>query len=139
MQPEFFLDRGLGRGVAEGLTAEGWIVHRAAAHFPNDAQEVNDEDWLDYGLENGWTPLCKDGRIKGRRHEREPLVRHRAVLFYLDNQRLLRVEMVRRFHNSQRDIYRAVDRGGPAAYAVGARGRRRTWPDPGTSVADLAE
>ncbi len=51
--PEFFLDRGLGRRVAEGLRDQGWLVHRATEHFPNDAQDVPDEEWLDYGLEHG--------------------------------------------------------------------------------------
>lgn len=114
--------------MCEGLAALGWTVHRAAAHFPKDAQDVPDEDWLEYGLQHGWTPLCKDGRIKGRSTERAPLERHRAVLFYLDNQRLLRTEMVRRFHGAQSRIYAAVLRGGPAAYAVNAEGIRRTWP-----------
>lgn len=54
--------------MAEGLTELGWVVHRATDQYPNDAQEINDEDWLEYGLRNGWTPLCKDGRINGRRH-----------------------------------------------------------------------
>jgi hypothetical protein len=84
--PEFFLDRGLGRGVAEGLSANGWLIHRATEHFPRDAQNVADETWLAYGLERGWAPLCKDGRIKGRIDERAPLEAHRAVLFYLDNE-----------------------------------------------------
>jgi NAD(P)-dependent dehydrogenase (short-subunit alcohol dehydrogenase family) len=87
---EFLLDRGLGRGVADGLRAHGWFVHRIADHVPDDAQHVADEDWLSHGLERGWVPLCKDGRIKGRHHEREPLVVHSAVLFYLDNQQLRR-------------------------------------------------
>jgi hypothetical protein len=126
--PEFFLDRGLGRGVHDGLAALNWLVHRAADHFPDDAQDVPDQDWLEYGLARGWTPLCKDGRIKGRSSERAPLERHRAVLFYLDNQRLLRAEMVHRFHHAQSRIYAAVLRGGPAAYAVNADGIRRTWP-----------
>lgn len=64
MPPEFFLDRGLGRRLAEELTDLGWIVHRAAAHFPDDAQHVADEDWLDYGMARGWSPLCKDGGSK---------------------------------------------------------------------------
>lgn len=112
----------------EGLAGLGWLVHRAADHFPRDAQAVPDQDWLEYGLRRGWTPLCKDGRIKGRSSEREPLERHQAALFYLDNQRLLRTEMVDRFHNAQSRIYAAVSRGGPAAYAVNADGIRRTWP-----------
>jgi hypothetical protein len=125
---EFFLDRGLGRGVAEGLTELGWTVHRVTDHFHDDAQDVPDELWLSVGLERGWIPLCKDGRIKGRDHERAPLEIHRAVLFYLDNQCLVRREMIARFHQAQAQIHRAVQRGGPAAYAVGATGIRRTWP-----------
>jgi hypothetical protein len=125
---EFFLDRGLGRGVADGLRAHGWLVHRVADHFPDDAQCVADEDWLSYGLACGWVPLCKDGRIKGRHHEREPLVVHSAVLFYLDNQQLRRDEMVARFQRVRSAIDHAVRRGGPAVYAVGESGVRRTWP-----------
>ena len=85
MPPEFFLDRGLGRGVAEGLVGHGWVIHRIVAHSPDDAQHTPDEEWLAYGLDRGWTPLCKDGRIKGRATERQPLVDHSAALFYLDN------------------------------------------------------
>ncbi|MQA08381.1 MAG: hypothetical protein GEU98_07465 [Pseudonocardiaceae bacterium] len=127
-RPEFFLDRGLGRRVAEGLTELGWIIHRVAEHFPDDAQHVEDEVWLAFGLERGWSPLCKDGRIKGRHVERAPLETYSGVLFYLDNQRLRVTEMVRRFHRSQDAIYRAVERRGPRAYAVRASGIRATWP-----------
>ncbi|MBM7769942.1 hypothetical protein JOD54_000146 [Actinokineospora baliensis] len=127
-QPEFFLDRGLGRRVAEGLQELGWVVHRATDHFPNDAQDVPDEDWLAYGLDRGWSPLCKDGRIRGREVERAPIERFGAVLFYLDNQRLVVSAMVDRFHRSRAAMIRAVDRGGPAAYAVREDSIRRTWP-----------
>ncbi|WP_208720012.1 hypothetical protein [Amycolatopsis circi] len=114
--------------MAEELTDLGWIVHRAAAHFPNDAQHVADEDWLDYGLARGWSPLCKDGRIKGRDSERAPLEKYGGVLFYLDNQRLRVDDMVARFEQHRQAIYRAVARGGPHAYAVGAQRLRATWP-----------
>jgi len=106
----------------------GWTVHRITDHFPNDAQDVEDEVWLAHGLEQGWSPMCKDGRIKGRDAERAPLERHDGVLFYLDNQRLLVAEMIDRFHHNQQAIYRAVDRGGPRTYAVGATDIRATWP-----------
>ncbi|MDQ3577026.1 MAG: hypothetical protein M3443_05390 [Actinomycetota bacterium] len=127
-QPEFFLDRGLGRRVAEGLTELSWTIHRASEHFANDAQDVADEDWLTYGIQRGWSPLCKDGRIKGRQSERAPLEKYGAVLFYLDNQRLVVSAMVERFHRSQDAIFRAVEQGGPAAFAVREFGLQRTWP-----------
>lgn len=48
--PEFFLDRGLGRRVAEELAVLGWLVHRIADHFPNDTQQVSDDEWLEHGF-----------------------------------------------------------------------------------------
>jgi hypothetical protein len=89
---------------------------------------VADEDWIEYGLHQGWVPLCKDGRIKGRDDERAPLARYSGVLFYLDNQQLKADEMFRRIHEARAAIHRAIAKGGPATYAVGAHGIRRTWP-----------
>ncbi|MEV0687183.1 hypothetical protein AB0I35_25270 [Nocardia sp. NPDC050378] len=126
--PEFFLDRGLGKGVAAGLIELGWHIHRIVDHFPNDAQETTDETWIEFGLTRGWVPLCKDGRIKGRAVERAPLGKHAAVMFYLDNQQLTISAMIERVHNARAAIHHAVERGGPAAYAVTAQGIRRTWP-----------
>ncbi|MCM6774950.1 hypothetical protein NDR87_26255 [Nocardia sp. CDC159] len=128
--PEFLLDRCLGKGVAIGLAELGWIIHRITDHFPNDAQAITDEEWIDYGLCHGWIPLCKDSRIKSRPAERRPLVDHDAPLFYLDNQQLVITEMIARFHSAQAAIYRAIRRGGAAAYAVGPVGQRlrKTWP-----------
>lgn len=128
MLPEFFFDRGLGKSVARELRALDWVIHQITDHFPRDAQDVPDEEWTEYGLARGWVPLCKDSRIRGRDVEREPVERHEAVLFYLDNQQLLIKDMVTRIHQAQRPIHRAIDRGGPALYAIGANGIRKTWP-----------
>jgi hypothetical protein len=103
-------------------------VHRITDHFPDDAQTVGDDEWLEYGLERTWVPLCKDGRIRGRDHERRPIETRGGVLFHLDNQRLVTAEMVQRFHRSRTSIWECVDRGGPAIYAVGAEHVYRTWP-----------
>lgn len=126
--PEFFADRNLGKLVPAGLIELGWQVHRISEHFPDDAQQVSDQDWIEYGLQRLWVPLCKDGRIQARAVERQPLEDHKAVLFYLNNQQLKIVEMVARFHAAQAQIYRAARRGGPAAYAVSAVGIERKWP-----------
>lgn len=126
--PEFLLDRGLGVRVAAGLIDLGWHVHRAVDHFPNDAQDTSDDDWMRFGLARGWHPLHKDGRIRGREVERRPLQEFDAPMFYLDNQQLKIAEMIQRFHNAQRQIYRKVEAGGAACYAVSAKGIRRTWP-----------
>ncbi|WP_437029401.1 toxin-antitoxin system, toxin component, PIN family protein [Streptomyces sp. enrichment culture] len=127
-QPEFLVDRNLGKSVPKKLAELGWSIHLIAVEFPDDAQDIADEEWIAYGLSRGWHPLCKDGRIKARAHERQPLVDSAAVLFYLDNQQLSISEMVRRIHSAQSEIYRAASKKGPAAFAIGRDGVRRTWP-----------
>jgi hypothetical protein len=126
--PEFCVDRNLGKTVPARLSVLGWTMHLIAEEFPNDAQDVSDADWIAYGFNKAWVPLCKDGRIRGRDHEREPVERYAGVLFYLDNQQLLVDEMVRRIARAEAEIIRAVTRGGPALYAIGADAIRRTWP-----------
>ncbi|MFC4035966.1 toxin-antitoxin system, toxin component, PIN family protein [Streptomyces polygonati] len=128
MRHEFFLDRNLGRKVADELRALGWAVHRIGEVFPADAQDIPDPEWIAHGLDQGWIPLSKDGRIKTRDREIQPVFDRSAVLFYLNNQQLRTSEMVERLHICRGAIHRAVDKGGPAAYSVGADGIERTWP-----------
>ncbi|MCX4676612.1 toxin-antitoxin system, toxin component, PIN family protein [Streptomyces sp. NBC_01433] len=118
MRPEFFLDRNLGRRVAEELRSRGWAVHRIGEVFPADGQHIPDEDWIAHGLRQSWVPLSKDGRIKTRDLEIRPVLDHAAVLFYLDDQQLRSIEMMQRLDTHLAAIYRAVEKGGPAAYAV---------------------
>ena len=127
--PEFCFDRNLGKTLPARLAELGWVVHRIADIFPNDAQEISDQDWMAAALARGWVPFCKDGRIRGRDHERLPLEVHGGLMFYLDNQQLPLDEMVRRVHQVQAAVYRAVRRGGPAVYAIRRECRiERTWP-----------
>ncbi|MFD8969983.1 toxin-antitoxin system, toxin component, PIN family protein [Streptomyces sp. NPDC059568] len=128
MPHEFFLDRNLGRRVAEELRALGWKIHRIGDVFPADAQDISDPDWITHGLDQGWVPLSKDGRIKTRDQEIRPVLDRAAVLFYLDNQQLRTMEMVERLHVCRSAINQAVTKGGPAAYAVRADRIDQTWP-----------
>ncbi|MFD4502354.1 toxin-antitoxin system, toxin component, PIN family protein [Streptomyces sp. NPDC058457] len=128
MPPEFFLDRNPGRRVAEGLRTCGWTVHRIGDVFPDDGQDVPDEKWITYGLDRSWVPLSKDGRIKARDLEIQPVLEREAVLFYLDNQQLRSSEMVERLVARVDAIHRALEKGGPAAYAVRHDRIERTWP-----------
>lgn len=88
----------------------GWLIHRAVDHFPNDAQDVDDDVWMRYGLAHRWFPLHKDGRIRGREVERRPLIEFEAPMFYLDNQQLKIDEMARRFHHAQHLLRDAIER-----------------------------
>jgi hypothetical protein len=126
--PEFFLDRSLGKHVAAGLIERGWLIHRAVDFYPNDAQDIADEVWMRFGLERGWFPLHKDGRIRGRDVERRPLTEFDAPMFYLDNQQLRIAEMIERFHAAQAQIHIKTRTSGAACFAVSDDGIRRTWP-----------
>src|ERR1700712_286898 len=75
-QPEFFLDRSLGRTTASRLREAGYVVHLIADHYPNDAGDVPDEEWIAEGSSRGWTLLTKDKRIRYRAAELEALQGH---------------------------------------------------------------
>jgi hypothetical protein len=128
LPPEFFLDRNLGRRVAEELRARGWAVHCIVDVFPADARDIADEEWIAHGLDQSWVPLSKDGRIKTRDLEIQPVLDREAVLFYLDNQQLRSIEMIERLDVHRNAMYRAIEKGGPAAYAVRRDRIERTWP-----------
>jgi PIN like domain len=108
--PELFFDRGIGKNVAFKLTELGWIIHRITEHFPDDAQDIDDPVWMEFGLKRGWLPFHKDGRIRGNPSERRPIEQHQSPMFYLDNQQLSINEMVQRIHMNQNKIYRLARR-----------------------------
>lgn len=114
--------------MAEELRTRGWHVHRISDVYALDAQDIADDVWIRHGLGQGWVPLSKDGRIKTRDKEIQPVYDFAAVLFYLDNQQLRSLEMVERLHAHRDRMCEAVAQGGPAAYAVRADRIDRTWP-----------
>ncbi len=61
-QPEFFVDRSLGRSTTARLRELSWIVHLVNDHFEQDGQFVKDESWIEYGLQQGWGLLTKTRR-----------------------------------------------------------------------------
>jgi hypothetical protein len=72
-RPEFFLDRSLGKITATRLREAGYVVHLIADHYPNDASDIPDEDWVAEGCAHGWALLTKDKRIRYRTSELEAL------------------------------------------------------------------
>ncbi|WP_308010863.1 toxin-antitoxin system, toxin component, PIN family protein [Streptomyces sp. AC495_CC817] len=114
--------------MAEGLRACGWTVHRIGDVFPDDGQDIPDEEWIAHGLDRSWVPLSKDGRIKTRDLEIRPVLEREAVLFCLDNQQLRSAEMIDHLSMHRNAIHRAIEKGGPAAYAVRHDRIERTWP-----------
>ncbi|MCC6452388.1 MAG: hypothetical protein IT171_05820 [Acidobacteria bacterium] len=75
---EIFIDRALGRRIAESLIEAGAIVHLHDDYF---AQGVEDEVWLTKVGEFGWVVLTKDKHIRYRTIEREALMNARVKAF----------------------------------------------------------
>ncbi len=115
--PEFFLDRGLGKRVAEGLAADGWTVHPMFGVWPrSENKRIEDVTWIPKVTENGWVLLAKDSFKL--RQERRMITRCEARVFSLPNANMKAEEMVERFLHNRERIFRACQGVGPYHYAV---------------------
>jgi len=99
----FFVDRALGRKVAQTLRSAGEIVEVHDDHF---AQNTLDVEWVPIIASRGWVVLTKDRRLKYRRLELLAISRSGLRLFTLTSGNMTADEMGRAF--------------------VGARGRMAT-------------
>lgn len=121
--PEFFADRNLGRTTAAQLRERlGWTVHLVGDVFENDAQDVEDEQWIAYGCARGWVLLTKDKNIRFRRHEISALTPD-GFLFCLSTGRLDIEGQVDRFVQAAPSIVRAARAGRPGFWTIYDGGR----------------
>jgi hypothetical protein len=89
-QPEFFIDRSLGRkAVPEALRACGLVVHTMASVYGEGiGQGLKDETWLRDVGRRGWVVLMKDDAIRRRPLERDALIGGGVRAFCLTNAQL---------------------------------------------------
>lgn len=127
-QPEFFLDRCLGRGVARKLRDFGWAVRLVADVFPDDGQSTPDEEWITFGLRQGWALLTQDRRIRYRASELGALAGGGCVMFCLSSGNLLIEQRAVCFENSRDAIHHAAARDGAAFYVVYEDRIAKKWP-----------
>ncbi len=57
-------------------------------HFADDAEEISDPDWVEYGLQRGWSLLTQDERISHQVIVREMLRKYRGCIHCLDSANL---------------------------------------------------
>lgn len=75
---EIFVDRSLGKRIAEPLINAGGLVHLHDDYF---AQNVEDEYWLAEVGKKGWLVLTKDQWIRRRPLERQALLNSNLKVF----------------------------------------------------------
>lgn len=127
-QPEFFVDRSLGRSTAARLRQLSWIVHLVNDHFEHDGQFVKDESWIEYGLQRDWALLTKDQKIRYRADELLSLAEC-GKMFCLSNGNLTIEQQAHVFDKARVHIERAVRRYDACFYQVYEGGRIvKRWP-----------
>ena len=128
--PEFFIDRSLGRHVvAKALREVGLTVHTLSSVYGEaEGQRVSDEDWLRLAGACGWLVLMKDDSIRRRPWELTALQEAKVRAFCVTNASLTGQQyadlIVRHRH-------RIIQRGrhpGPYVYGIYDRGLGRLWP-----------
>lgn len=127
-QPEFFLDRCLGRGVARRLMEFGWRIHLVADVFCDDGQHTSDEEWISYGLVKGWGLLTQDGRIRYRASELAALAGGQGAMFCLSTGNLRIAQKVECFEALRAAIREATVSGRMAFYMVYSTRIVKKWP-----------
>jgi aryl-alcohol dehydrogenase-like predicted oxidoreductase len=128
-QPEFFVDRSLGKSIVEALRDVGLTVHSMAdVYGEKRAQRLADEVWLRDAGENSWIVLTKDDAIRRRPAERDALTEAEVRAFCLTSAQLRGAEQIERFVNNRHRILRQARNAGPYIYGVYENGLKRLWP-----------
>jgi uncharacterized protein with PIN domain len=127
--PEFFIDRSLGKSIADGLRACGYTVHTMASVYgEKKAQRLPDRIWLRDAGRSDWIVLTKDDAIRRRPAERDALVEAGVRAFCLTSAQLRASEQTKRFVDNRHRILRQARKPGPYIYGVYERRIARLWP-----------
>lgn len=128
-EPEFFVDRSLGKSIVAGLRAAGLRVRSMADVYGEEAaQLLADEIWLRDAGEMDWVVLTKDDAIRRRPAERDALTEAEVRVFCLTNRNMRAVAQTERFVANRHRIVRQARKPGPYIYGVYEAGLRRLWP-----------
>lgn len=127
--PEFFVDRSLGKRIAEGLRGHGLTVHTMASVYGEKrAQQLPDDVWLHDAGTNDWVVLTKDDAIRRRPAERDALIDAGVRVFCLTSAQLRGEEQTARFVENRNRIIRQARKPGPYIYGVYEGRIERLWP-----------
>lgn len=129
-QPEFFVDRSLGRRILpDGLRRLGLVIHTMADVYPGGADEtVPDVQWIADADAANWVALTKDERIIRHTENQEALVDSQLRVFAIANQHLTGPEMVEYFETNVHRILQRARKRGPFVDVIYRESVERRWP-----------
>lgn len=112
MNEIFFIDRCLGKKLADSLRNEGATVEIHDDHFK---QDIEDKDWLRIVGERNWVVLTKDKKIASRTLELEAVAEGNVRLFAFVDGDVSGVVVAQAFVNALENM-RGFMRGNPAPF-----------------------
>ena len=105
MNEIFFIDRCLGKKLADSLRKVGATVKIHDDHF---SQDINYEDWLRIVGKRNWVVLTKDKKIASRSLELEAVAEGNVRLFALVDGNVRGVVMAQAFVNALENMQRFI-------------------------------
>jgi uncharacterized protein with PIN domain len=108
--PVFFIDRSLGKKIADALRVKGIQVEVHDDHFSPDEK---DEVWLLCVGRKGWIILTKDKRIRYRNIEKHAVKKANTSIFTLLRGDLKAIEMANIFIKALPKIKRFISKHRP--------------------------
>lgn len=111
----WFVDRSLGRRIVDDLRAAGFIVEEHAAHFADDAPDV---EWLGEAGRRGWVVLTKDKAVRRNKLELEAILASGVACFSLGHGNLKAEQMARAFVTARPRMERVLRRYDPPIIAT---------------------
>jgi PIN like domain len=128
-QPEFFLDRSLGRHVvADALRAVGLSVQTMAERYPETEERVVDERWIREVTADGLVILMKDDEIRRKPLEQQAVLESGARSFVVTNANLKGEEVAKLFVDNCHRIMQRARKPGPYIYGVYAERLEKLFP-----------
>jgi hypothetical protein len=116
--PELLIDRSLGGIAVPEYLKSVWPSEVRTIDDQFGTRKVEDTEWMSLADEQGWIAVCKDGRIRRRRGERELMSRGSLRVFCLANGNLRREVMVERFKRNLGAMLAQSSAPGPWLYAL---------------------
>lgn len=126
---EVFVDRSLGKSVAEALRGAGVSVRTLSDVYGEKlGSEIADTEWLEMAGKNDWVVLMKDKRIRYRANEKDALARAGVRAFCLTNGNLRGKDQIRWILGNLESILHAAQDPGPYIYGIYESRIRRLFP-----------
>ena len=111
----WFVDRSLGRKIVADLRAAGFQVEEHAAHFADDAPDV---EWLGEAGRRGWVVLTKDKAVRRNALELAAILAGNVACFSLGHGNLKAAQMAQAFIAARPRMAKALRRFEPPMTAT---------------------